>query len=822
MKKWNRINYQPNLPLYEGQTKVTESKEHIELSKNAAKEGMVLLKNEEEVLPLQRGSRIALFGKGTFDFVKGGGGSGDVSVSYKCNLYDGLVSLKDRVSVFEDTADFYKAEVDRQYAAGRAPGMLEEPKLPKELVQKAAAFTDTAVISISRFSGEGWDRKVANTSVAENRKESWVDPMITESDKLFERGDFYLTKAEETMVKQVKKVFAKVVVVLNVGGMVDTEWFHADSKIQSVLVAWQGGMEGGLAAAELLCGLGNPSGKLSDTFAKELTDYPSTEGFHASEEYVDYTEDIYVGYRYFETIKGAAERVNYPFGFGLSYTSFDVMDIESLMFEGTGKKTVMPDSAKTKGGDFTIAVSADVTNTGCYAGREVVQVYYSAPQGKLGKPARVLAGYKKTALLQPGQTEHVEISFPAAQMASYDDLGKVKKSAYVLEKGEYEIYLGTSVRDTELAGSVTIGKDIVTEQLTERMKPVLLKERMLADGSYEKLKTGKAADPNATKLPANPMRNTGFAPAVRRVEPQKLWDMSDRKHQLMEVAEGTISMDAFIAQFSDEQLADLLGGQPNTGVANTFGFGNLPEYGVPNAMTADGPAGLRILPEVGVHTTAFPCATLLACTWDPDVVYEVGRAAGEEVKENNIGVWLTPAINIHRSPLCGRNFEYYAEDPYLAGKQAAAMVRGVQSNRVGVSLKHFALNNKETNRLDSDSRASERAIREIYLKAFEIVVKESDPWTIMSSYNIINGCRASESHELLTDILRGEWGFKGMVTTDWWGHGEHYKEVKAGNDVKMGLGFPERLLEAKKKKLITRQEMEICGKRILELILKLD
>lgn len=273
---------------------------------------------------------------------------------------------------------------------------------------------------------------------------------------------------------------------------------------------------------------------------------------------------------------------------------------------------------------------------------------------------------------------------------------------------------------------------------------------------------------------------------------------------------------------TDEEVAHLLGGQPNTGVANTFGFGNMPEYSIPNIMTADGPAGLRIAPECGVNTTAWPCATLLACTWNREIVYAVGEAGAKEVKENNIAVWLTPAINIHRSPLCGRNFEYYSEDPLLTGKMAAAMVKGIQSQHVGATVKHFAFNNKETNRKNSDSRVSERAAREIYLKAFEIIVKEADPWSIMSSYNIINGHRASANRELLEDILRGEWGWKGMVTTDWWTCGEHYKETKAGNDVKMACGYPKRLLEAKAAGIISREDMEICAKRILELILKVD
>jgi beta-glucosidase len=239
-------------------------------------------------------------------------------------------------------------------------------------------------------------------------------------------------------------------------------------------------------------------------------------------------------------------------------------------------------------------------------------------------------------------------------------------------------------------------------------------------------------------------------------------------------------------------------------------------------MTADGPAGLRIQPECGIFTTAWPCATALACTWNEELVYQVGAAGAREVKENNIGVWLTPAINIHRSPLCGRNFEYYSEDPLLTGTLAGAMVRGIQSEHISACVKHFALNNKETERKDSDSRVSERAAREIYLKAFEHIVKEADPWCIMSSYNIINGYRSSECSDLLQGILRDEWGYRGMVTTDWWTFGEHYKEVKAGNDLKMACGFTERLLEAKENGLLTRDEMETCAGRILALLLKID
>ena len=801
MGKWTRIKYQPNLPLSEHGERVTACVEHVALSKNSAKEGMVLLKNDSDLLPLKIDQKVALFGKGTFDYVKGGGGSGDVTVEYTVNLYEGLQSF---VHIEEHLASYYRKWVQEQYESGVEPGMVAEPELPDELCANARRYTDTAVISISRFSGESWDRSVTEIQMSVPNER----PIALRSAELFEKGDFYLSNAEKAMVDKVKQHFPKVVVVLNVGGVVDTEWFAHDDRIQSVLLAWQAGMEGGHAAAELLCGIGNPSGKLTDTFAKGLTDYPSTEGFHESDAYVNYTEDIYVGYRYFETLPGAAERVNYPFGYGLSYTKFDII----------------PDSICES--DKEIRVRVIVANVGAVAGKEVVQIYANAPQGLLGKPARSLVAFQKTKLLQPGEQQILELTFRIDELASYDDLGKIAKSAYVLEKGAYSFYIGRSVRDAVKLDYVHIEpENRVALQLSAKLVPTQLKRRLLADGSYEDLPLGVPNDPDYTAL--EPMEAiskwSGEMPAVRAVGriPRRSWERVDRLN-FNHVAEGKMSLDEFIEMLSDAELAHLLGGQPNTGVANTWGFGNMPEYSIPNAMTADGPAGLRIKPECGVNTTAFPCSTLLACTWNPEVTYAVGEAGAKEVKENNIAAWLTPAVNIHRSPLCGRNFEYYSEDPFLAGTMAAAMVRGIQSQNIAPSVKHFALNNKETNRKNSDSRVSERAAREIYLKVFEIIVKTADPWFLMSSYNVINGHRASECRDLLEDILRDEWGFNGAVTTDWWTHGEHYKEVSAGNDLKMACGYPERLMDALDKGILSRHDMEKSAKRILTLLLRFE
>ena len=802
MDKWTRVKFQPNLPLKES-GRVTASKEHIQLSKEAAKEGMVLLKNENGLLPLAVGSKIALFGKGSFDYVKGGGGSGDVYTAYVRNLYEGLKAQETAVQIYEPLSAFYRTDIRHQYEAGAAPGMTVEPELPAELADGAKAYADIAVVVISRFSGEGWDRSSIECN---NEFNPWDNEtsMPKISKEVFPDGDFYLTSREKAMLSMVKERFDNIVVVLNIGGIIDLSWVKDDDQISSALLAWQGGMEGGLAMAELLTGNGNPSGKLVDTFAARTEDYPSTANFHESFDYVNYTEDIYVGYRYFETIPGAKEKVVYPFGYGLSYTTFylDIPVVEQTEDE--------------------IFATVQVTNTGDTAGKEVVQLYFEAPQGILKKPARQLAAFAKTRLLLPGETQLVRLSFKKEDMASYDDLGKIAKSAYVLEKGIYKIYAGTSVRDIEEIDQMELSENVITRQLSAHMVPNSLKERMLSDGSFEALPQSECPDINECVFEKmKPGTEEGLTPAVRSCSRGALFDTYGKK-QFIDVAQGKLSLDEFMAQLSDDDLLHLLGGQPNTGVANTFGFGNLPDYGVPSIMTADGPAGLRIGSECGVCTTAWPCATLLACTWNPALIQQIGQAGAEEVKENNLAVWLTPAVNIHRNPLCGRNFEYYSEDPLIAGKMGAAMVKGIQSQHIAASVKHFAANNKETNRKHSDSRVSERALREIYLRVFEIIVKEAQPWTIMSSYNAINGHRASENHELLEDILRGEWGFKGMVTTDWWTRAEHYKEIKAGNDIKMGTGFPDRVKKAIEMGQLGRPELEHCARRVLELILKID
>lgn len=766
MEKWARINYHPVLPLGENNSLVTGCKEHIELSRKAAEEGIVLLKNNKKTLPLKKGEKIAIFGVAQLNYFRVGRGSGNIYSRYEINVYDGLKSKENLVSIYEPLAEFYRNYFTDQLAQGVLKKNMKEPEIPVELVESASEHADTAIITISRSSSEGKDRYNDGTD-----------------------DYFNLSAGEKAMVEAACNNFDKVIVVLNVGAVIDTSWFANNDKISAALMIWQGGMEGGMAAANILVGEVNPSGKLVDTCAVDFDDFPSSEGFHESIDYVKYTEDIFVGYRYFETIPNKKQLVAYPFGFGLSYTEF----------------TLSKPVARLDGNQ--IVVSVTVKNVGDMAGKEVVQVYYSAPIGKITKPALELAAFAKTKTLEVGEEQTLELRFSVDSMASYDDIGQVCKSAWVLEGGEYEILAGNCIRSLQSADYKYVTDTVIVEQLTEYLAPKNLGKRLLATGEYV---TVEDRDPIRKTFSTN--FHNEYKPVPEGEKPLTLKDVFD----------GNCTLDELISQISDEELASLLKGKAAVCTADTGGMGGLPRYGIPTPMTADGPAGLRVLPNSGVRTTAFPVATMLACTWNTDILEAVGRAGALECKENNASIWLTPALNIHRNPLCGRNFEYYSEDPLVSGKMAAAMVRGIQSVGIVATPKHFACNNKETNRRESDSIVSERAIREIYIKGFEICVKESDPKLIMTAYNLINGVRASENQELLMGILRGEWGYKGAITTDWENHASFAAEVKAGNDIRMPIVATEDIYEKLREGYVTRDEIAVCAKRLLEMILWME
>ncbi len=703
-----------------------------EKSYAAATEGMVLLRNEDKALPLTATDKIALFGEGqvftdgkTGGFYLMGRGSGyfvlsetppspyALLTSYAAagklgGVYDALTaSYQAAAKADADGEDYAYVPTDAEYTA-------------------AAAYADKAVVFISRTSSEGSDRP---------------------------KSAFSLSAAEKTMLQKVCAAFngKPVVVVLNLGNVVDCGFAlgRVDGiYVDALLTATYPGIRGVQALCDILVGDVNPSGKLVDTYAKALTDYPSHDSFYASSAYTTYNEDIYVGYRYFETF---GVEVDYPFGYGLSYTTFAFSDV------------AMTES------ETDITVSVKVTNTGDTAGKEVVQVYFGAPQkgtgeAVLSKAAKELCGFAKTSLLAAGESETVTVSFPIDTMASYDDLGATgHKSAYVMEAGDYTVYVGNSVKNTVVAGTHTEEALRVTEQLSELCEPTVAFERMTFDGT----ETVGTVYEDRTDI----LHEETEASRVYRREPI----------EFAKVLDGTVTMDTFLAQMSDAELASMAIMSTAT-ATNTKGWGGsiavAEKYMMPVIESCDGPAGIRH----STTGTGLPSATALANTWNPALTLALGDVVGRECIETDIDVWLAPGVNIHRFPLCGRNFEYYSEDPYIAGVMAGTLIRGVEERGIACSIKHFVGNEKEGNRSRVDTRMSERALREIYLVPFKMGV-EAGVRSIMTSYNFLNGRETAEHPELLRGIVRGEWGFTGMITTDWTNDSDVANELIGGNNV---------------------------------------
>lgn len=705
------------------------------ISRRAASEGMVLLENDG-TLPLASTAKVAVFGHsrhmngnaypndgfGKDGFITYGGGSGEVTAPYVVDLLAGLNNRKNEGKLQSVT----DGGVEPSAAA----------------VNAAAEANDVAIVVIRRWAAEASDLSAG-------------------------AGGYLLSAAETTTMQRVNAAFDKVIVVMNAGNAIDMTWTENYANISAVLFAWYPGMEGGNALADILCGVVNPSGKLVDTFARNVNDYLSSATFAQANP--QYTDDIYVGYRYFVTADPNYEKVKYEFGYGLSYSNFVVAD-----------KTVRVD------GDELVA-EAKVTNNGPHPGKEVLQVYYSAPAGVLNKPAFELAAFAKTSLLEVGASETVAMRFPIGSMASYDDVGKTGAiSAYVMEAGDYNIHIGNSIKTatkSAAAGKYTQTGLRVVEQLSKRLTPPTAFNRIIdpVAGTYQS--TGWTPAGGAP-TPGVPNPNPGPAASVTPVP----WT-GDGTIMLEDVYRQPGYIYDFVEQMTDAELRVMSRHQGSSILTDGTGaIGKMAKYGIPEANTADGPAGLRI-GQIGNRTvvsTSFPIGTLVACTWNEELMEEVGAAVGAEMKLNKVDIWLAPGMNIHRHPRNGRNFEYYSEDPLVSGKSAAAVTRGVQSEGGLVTVKHFAANNQETNRYYTNSQVSERALREIYLKGFEIAVKESAPGCVMTSYNRLNGSFTEASYELLTDILRNEWGFDGMVMTDWWnGRATSAAQIAAGCNVKM-------------------------------------
>lgn len=768
--------------------------QYASTSRQAAAEGAVLLKNDNAALPIKKGETVSVFGRIQTDYYKSGTGSGGlVNTKYVTGILDSLKACKD-ITINEELLLIYENWVkEHPYDQGMGwagePWSQEEMPLTDELVAKSAQNSDLAMVIIGRTAGEDKDNSA-------------------------KKGSYLLTDLEEAMLDKVCKAFDRVAVVLNVGNIIDMKWVNTYNP-SAVLYTWHGGQEGGHAVIDVLTGAVTPCGKLSDTIAYDIEDYPST-AYFGDKKRNFYAEDIFVGYRYFETV--AKDKVLYPFGFGLSYTTFN---IENISF-GTPVGTFMPHDL----GEITFAVK--ITNVGAVKGKEVLQAYVSAPQGKLGKPARELKAFGKTAELEPSASEILELSIPINTLTSYDDSGITgHKSCYILEPGTYEIYAGTDVRSAILVGSFEIPELIVVEELEEALAPSTSFQRLHAKETAAGVSIATSV---AIIEEAVPLRTVDLQQRILDRCPKDTPYTGDKGYKLSDVFDNKVTIEDFLAQLTDNDLIHLSRGEGMSspkvtpGTAGAFGgvTDNLLSFGIPIGCCADGPSGIRM--DCGAFGFSMPNGTCLACTFNTELVKELYVLEGLELRKNRIDTLLGPGLNIHRNPLNGRNFEYFSEDPLLTGKMGAACLLGMNEYGVTGTIKHFAANNQEFSRRFCESVISERALREIYLKGFELTVKEGKAYTIMSTYGPLNGIWTAGNYDLLTTILRKEWGFEGAVMTDWWADMNEDGEdtasnkntqymVRAQNDLYMVVESSERnsgqdvLEESVKEGAVTRGEL---------------
>lgn len=802
---------------------------HRQLARRAAAEGMVLLKNEDQLLPLEQGGRIALFGSGAGRTVKGGTGSGDVNERDSVSIYEGLknagyqITNPEWVEAYEEL--YREARLAwRDDIAGRAGGNVMEffsvysttpfhlPAGPKA----EPSGTDTAIYVISRIAGEGCDR-------------------------FDEPGDYFLTEEEKGILRDVCAYYDKVILAVNTGGLIDLSFLEEYPNIKALLYVTQPGMEGGNAFADVISGRVTPGGKLTDSWAFRYGDYPNAGTFshkngNVREEY--YEEGIYVGYRYFDSF---GVPVRYGFGYGLSYTRFET--------EVTGV-TLLGEASPE------LSVSVKVTNAGAvYSGREVVQIYVSAPEGRLEKEYRRLCGFAKTGELAPGENQELEIRVPVYQLASYDD----GAGEWILEPGYYGVWAGTSLGESELAALLWLEERKALVR-TDHICPLRseLRELSLVGEKRQSRYEAWVKEGQERRLPVLPLD-------LRAVETEAV-DYAEAPEDPEDEAVKLVN------QLETEELILLATGDPGKGQGANLGASGISvpgsagetsscgeRLGLPSIVLADGPAGLRlnqvyhvkdgtvIMPpfeaslEHGFfcedfqcdgeayyqYCTAIPIGTLLAQTWDEELIRKVGAMIGDEMRRFGVDLWLAPGMNIHRNPLCGRNFEYYSEDPLVSGRIAAAMTQGVQSVAGrGTTIKHFACNNQEDNRMGSNSIVSERALREIYLKGFEIAIRESHPRSIMTSYNLINGVHAANNYDTCTKAARREWGFDGVIMTDWTTTeaGDDCTAagcMRAGNDLVMpgSVSDHENIRRELKEGTLREEELRACIVRLVRVIL---
>ena len=808
-----------------GSSSSEESKRELEnraLARKAAAEGMVLLKNDG-VLPLKE-KKVALYGAGARMTVRGGTGSGDMNERYSVNIEQGLKNAGFTIpnTKWMDRFDHHYNTIKEEWKSGieekikgfgpfRVMKMfdiihaqhLRFPIGSKIQDDELVDHVSTAIYVVARQAGEGLDRRV-------------------------EKGDFLLDDTEYYNIKLLSECYKKLLLVINCGGMIDLSCLDEIPNISAVLFFGQGGTEGGNAFAELVSGKATPSGKLVDTWGMRYEDYPSYDTFsyrNGNLEEEDYLEGIYVGYRYFDTF-GKTPR--YEFGYGLSYTNFEHRVISII----TDKSS--------------ISLKVEVKNTGdFFAGKEVIQAYLEKPNGRLDHEAKSLAAFAKTRELKPGEQAEITLSFDMREQASYDE----ERASWFLETGDYGLLVGNSSRNNKPVAVISLKDEIITEK-NEHI--CALKHR------FTDLKSSATTQIYATELPRYDIKKENVKCQTHVYQKPKI--NPDPKVQKI------------LSTLSEEELATLCVGASMFGKVynNTPGAvgrtaTNLLKKGIPNINFCDGPAGLNVLKEVVFskggtqfymhklpesinwgflkkvsrfstkkpkqgrpvyqYMTAWPAITLQSQTWDVELSEQIGKAIGREMLEIGCTLWLAPALNIHRNPLCGRNFEYYSEDPLISGKMAAAVTKGVQSFKgIGVTMKHFCCNNQEDNREYVSENVSERALREMYLRGFRYVVTEAKPMSVMTSYNKVNGVYTPNSYDLVTKVLRNEWGFEGMVMSDWSSTGPgkaSYEQCPAaGNDMIMpgSKEATNALIEAMKNGQLDREDVKRSAANVLYVI----
>lgn len=792
-----------------GKELILDWKDYIQTAREVVAEGCVLLENHDNVLPLKKGTRVSIFGRIQNNYYKSGTGSGGmVNVSKVIGIVDALMESGEVVINEELRQTYLDWEEDHPFDEGEGwgnePWSQEEMKLTDGLVAEARKKSEVAIVIIGRTAGE--DQDASDTP-----------------------GSYRLTRIEFDMLQKVRDHFDKMVVLLNVGGLIDMQFVDVYQP-EAVMYVWQGGMIGGLGVADVLLGHVSPSGHLTDTIAYHVEDYPSDRNFGDRKRNF-YEEDIYVGYRYFETFVKKA--VRYPFGYGLSYTEFQMTAGDVKLIEGREPVGNFPCTKD-------VVANLTVQNIGNAKGKAVAQVYVEAPQGRLGKPARVLADFWKTEELAPGEQADSVVMFSLDTIASYDDSGITgHKSCFVIEAGEYKVYVGENVRSAVYAGSFTIDELLVVEEVGEalapvekflRMKPQLKDENLTADNIQYKIKMEEV--PIAT-IDMDETRNQNIPEALTN-------DLTgEHVYQLADVKNGTITMEQFVAQMTDDELTCIIRGEGmgssrvTAGTAAAFGGVSdalVNRLGIPAICCSDGPSGMRL--DCGVKAFSLPNGTLMGCTFHPDLIEELYAFTGQEMINNRVDCLLGPGMNIHRHPLNGRNFEYFSEDPYLTGFMGNAMVKGLRRHGVTGVMKHFCGNNQEYSRHFADSVISERALREIYLKGFEMVVRGGVANAVMTTYGPVNGVWTAGNYDLNTTILREQWGFDGIVMTDWWASiNERGKEqdkvnfaamVRAQNDIYMVCpdgstnASGDNLMEALEDGRLERSELQRSAMTICE------